>query len=980
MKQRVLTSFITICVLGVIVIVSIPFRVMAGQKKAGDAMADSIVPRLSPMPVSEAVVDLDGTWRFNSTSDIQVPGEWSMQGFRVKQGEAAHYQRHFTVPANWDDKRIKLRCDAVFSDAVISINGKQAGRHVGGYTAFELDVTALVKPGEENVIAMDVKNESPADTMCRGSFYAGHVLGGITRSIRLLALPTINLAALRVETVFDADFRDAVLTVEIEAANESATALSDLRVVLTLTAPDGRNVQLNPSQVPLTDALKGRVSIPVVAPIKWDNENPNLYTLTVHLEKSGKRLETVKQRVGFRQVEIRGTQMFVNGVPVKLRGINHHEVYPTSGRSVPKGVNRRDVELLREANVNLLRTSHYPPSAEFLEATDELGMFVECEAPIHYQDKKKFQKKLQKTPSIEALIYQQTAEMVVAYRNHPSIIFWSSANESPWGKEFINASEVLRQLDPTRPRTFNWWSPKIQTQDEAYYEIANMHYPNLRYNKGGGINGADRARKYDKRPVYSGEECHVPCYNRLELVTDPGIQNTWGQILREQWDKYYQTKNSLGMSIWAGVDDVFHFPNGDLAGFGTWGVIDGWRRKKPEWWHMKKGYSPVRILNRDNIAVSDGRMTVEVENRQNFSNLNAMKIVWKLGTASGTATADISPHEKGKLAISLSSPPASGDRLELTFTDPRGFVADQFSLPVLGLEAEPTPKPIAKQLPSTVTEVADGFTIQCGETIWQLSKLTGQIVTCNGRTAEGPRLMLLPTNKTRGRSHKRSRVKRKTPFTSPLDGWHCSDVSVKQEKTGVLATVRGTYDIAAGSYSLRFQNTGVEIAYDFTVNEEMKARQIGLVFALPHDCEIFSWRRDEGYWSVYPDDHIGRFKGTVKASEGFEATEAGPRKQPSHPWRLDNLPYGNNDFCSTKLNIVTASLKDAAGHGIEIDGQGKQHVRCWRTENAANVLIADHSNGIGEWYLAHFPPGPRLLNAGDSVKGTIRLGVFDFHE
>jgi hypothetical protein len=187
-------------------------------------------------------------------------------------------------------------------------------------------------------------------------------------------------------------------------------------------------------------------------------------------------------------------------------------------------------------------------------------------------------------------------------------------------------------------------------------------------------------------------------------------------------------------------------------------------------------------------------------------------------------------------------------------------------------------------------------------------------------------------------------------------------------------TVEGKYDGAEGSYTMTFQPGGdIAIAYDFTITKAVNPRQVGLVFSLPRECESFSWQRN-GYWDVYPEDHIARLKGTVKASEGFEATSVGPRTKPNHPWRLDNLPYGNNDFCSTKHNVLSASLHDSKGNGLTVIGEGKQHVRCWRTDTASNILVADYSNGGSERFLRGMASkDDRPLKPGDKITGTVRL-------
>ena len=455
-----------------------------------DAVTDPqiSIPRLSPVPQSvngcaSPVLDLGGTWKFNPAppagfesspagpeaagcADIKVPGEWAMQGFEVKPGTAAAYLRTFTLPNDWAGKRVKLRCDAVYSDATVFINGKPAGRHMGGFTPFELDITGLLNTGGENVIALSVLNESPADTLASGTKYACHQLGGIPRRIRLIALPETNIASLHVTTSLDASYRNAMLTLSLEAANEEGKSAGPLEVLLELRTPDGSPLPIAPAKFPI-ESLKGSVTIPIENPLKWDNEHPRLYTLAITLLEDGKPVQTLSQRVGFRQVEVKDNQMLVNGSPVKLRGVNHHEVYPLTGRSVPEGLHRLDVGLFREGNVNLLRTCHYPPDEALLTAADEFGMFVECEAPFCWAPGR----------GHTELVCRATAEMVLACRNHPSVLFWSLANESQWGDDFMASSRLARKLDPTRPQTFNWMKSGIQTVEEGFTDIANIHYP-----------------------------------------------------------------------------------------------------------------------------------------------------------------------------------------------------------------------------------------------------------------------------------------------------------------------------------------------------------------------------------------------------------------------------------------------------------------------------------------------------------------------
>ena len=930
------------------------------QRVAADDAGDSafVIPQLNPRPqqvdgVAHETVDLGGTWQFaeavppgfppiapldgKTSKPIAVPGEWAMQGFGVKPGTAAFYARAFDVPDDWQGKRIKLRCDGVYSDAIVWVNGHEAGRHSGGFTPFELDVTALIEPGPgSNTLALSVLNESVADQLASGTKYACHPLGGIPRGIRLMVLPAVHLSSLQVTTTFDAAYRDATLGLALDAVCEGAGKAADLTACVSLTSPDGKAAAVSPRRIAFS-ALKCVASLPVPQAVKWDNEHPMLYMLTIRLEAGGQRLETITRKVGFRQIEVRGNELLVNGMPVKLRGSNHHEVYPTTGRSLPAGMHRRDVALFREGNVNLLRTCHYPPDEALMEAADELGMFIECEAPFCWAP----------GDGHRELVCQQTAEMVLTYRNHPSVIWWSLANESKWGPDFVASSKLVRRLDPTRPQIFNDCGSK---SDPQYTNLINMHYP--------GHGGPAAARKGQAQPVYHGEDCHLNAYNRLELATDPALRDLWGKYIRELWDEIQTTKGSLGQSVWSGVDDTFYLSDDRTVGYGSWGPIDGWRRTKPEYWNMKKAYSPVRVAVIDRKRDNAGAIWLTVENRQNFSNLNEMKIAWRCGGQSGAVHGDIAPGATGTVPVRLDHDPQPGERLDLTFRDPRGFIADEFSLPLMAPAATPEPPPAKTGLGT-------------GDDGWACDLVSGDLLQAGKMKVSGPRLMILPMNHA-GETQMTGTTKVWKPFTDPCANWTSSTTSINP---GI--TVKASCDEAEGSYAMTFRDGGhsIDISYDFTLTKAVNPRQVGLVISLPRDCETFSWER-QGYWDVYPDDHIARLKGTVKASEGFDATSVGPRAKPEHPWRLDNLPYGNNDFCSTKHNVTTAALTDKAGHGIRIDGEGKQHVRCWRTDTAVNVLVADYSNAGSERFLRGLAArDDRPLKPGDKITGTVRLSL-----
>lgn len=811
------------------------------------------VPRLTPLPAAVnglkvGRLDLNGLWQFRPAPatdwrPIQVPGEWVMQGFTVAPGVAAGYRNDFVVPASWAGYRVKLRCDAVYSDATVWVNGRPAGGHLGGFTPFELDVTGLVRVGQRNRMALAVKNESLADTMASGTRYAAHALGGITRNLYLFAVPALNVSSLQVATTFDHAYRNATLRVMLQVANERSTPVSHVRARLTLVGPNGRPVAIRPAVVELPTLQPGQsrdqvVEIPVTAPAAWDPEHPNLYRLTCRLDAgprlgagpqvgaSSTPLQTVTRRFGFRQVEIRGNQLFVNNRPVKLRGVCRHEVHPLRGRSLTPQLWRRDAEIFRAANVNYIRTSHYPPAEEFIDACDELGLFVEEEAPFCWASN---------NSSRAALPYTMQAEleMVQRDRSHPSIIQWSLANESnPWARNFEIARKSVRELDPTRPNDFEI-AGGLGANPTPPLEIDVVHYPG----PGDPAGFANHAR-----PVLAGEYCHLNAYNRRELVTDPGVRDAWGMPFAAMWENMRASRGTLGGSIWAAIDDSFFLPDGETVGYGTWGPIDGWRRAKPEYWHMKKAYSPVRVLQRQLAPPGpDHVLRLSVENRQLFTDLRELTITWQAGSWHGRlAPPAVPPGGTGTLSLKLPGVPPAGAPLSIAFTNALGVELERELLPI-GPPVVPMPtiESLGSPLsgPPQLVQDAAVLELRNGDLSCRIDRTTGLIMqaTRGGKVvlSGGPHLMVLPLN-GEGGTQMLGREPSYAPFTEPCTAWQVQQVTAEQTGTRAAITVSGAYREAAGQYTVALDAQGMlTISYRFILRQDVNPRQWGLVFDLP---------------------------------------------------------------------------------------------------------------------------------------------------
>jgi hypothetical protein len=960
---------------------------------ASQEINNSLPIRYSPRPekvagLKQLQLSLSGSWFFHPAppdrfwllrdpprgwSKIQVPGDWTMQGFSVRPNAAAGYWRSFIVPAEWLGSRIMLRSDGVQSKAEVWINGRKAGSHLGGFTAFELDITDLLD-GAANTIALAVANESLADELASSAQYAGYQIGGITRKMYLMALPTVNIASLKIETDFDRDYSDALLRIRSTISNEGKEKANGLSCIFSVADEEGRGVplekfcseefSLNPGE-----SAKKVFEAKIQNPRQWDGEHPNLYVLAMQLKKGTEILEAVKQRFGFREVEVVGNQVFVNGRPIKVRGVNRHETHPLLGRSLNPDLWRKDAELFRNANINYIRTSHYPPAEEFLDFCDELGLFVELEAPlvwVGHGANTKWENNDPHAAAIRPLILQEVSEAIAFNWNHPSVIFWSLANESAWGPNWAEALRVADALDSTRPKTFH---------DQAFGEynnygsvslpIANFHYP--------GPQGAEKVADF-KRPILFGEYCHINTYNRQELVTDPGVRDDYGQGFSRMWEKMLATRACLGGAIWCGIDDIFYLPSGKTVGYGPWGIIDGWRRVKPEYWHVKKTYSPVRVHTTAVKAPPPGEpIQLQVSNRHDFSNLDELEVKWQVENESGEVRWNLPPHETGILKIYPKSSDLNGKRLKIDFSSRRGFLIDTEVISIGEVAADPPAYLTLKEDFLELEEEEKAHVVTGRRLRLKLDKASGQIqiaaVDNHPVLSGGPTLMIL--SQSSGPCQPDFSLDAK-PLNDPCGEWQAESVEGKVEAGVVVFVVKGKYKEAEGEYTVKVDpQEGIEISYAFVLRQKMNPRQYGMVLELPGAYDTLNWKR-RAQWSSYPKNHIGRPEGTARASIPGNKPEFS--EEPRHEWPDDQNALGTNDFRSTKSNAIWASLTAPDGYGLLLHSEGRQACRSFLNGEKVGFFIADFSTGGGDMFFAsHHQAEDRPLAIGDIIKGSIQL-------
>jgi hypothetical protein len=845
--------------------------------------------------VKQTALLLNGTWQFQFSPDhkwtsIQVPGEAAMQGYVIEHDQPLRYRKTFTIPADYRDKTVILRFDGVYSYARLWVNGVYVREHHGGFTRWETDVTSLVKTGKKNEIELEVTDRK--DDISYASGYAHHPIGGILRNVTIFALPQTHIYDFHVETQMDDQYKDAILRVGYSSEG------SEGEIEYTLTAPDGKPVSLSKNRFPLTGKSEEIHEFPVETPQKWDAEHPNLYLLTATVYQNGKEVSRFAQQVGFREIKIVNDQLFVNGQPVKLRGACRHDMHPTLGRTTTAELDSLDAVLYKQANMNFVRTSHYPCSEKFLEYCDRLGIYVESEAAVCFittwRNPGYDLSNLSDNADYADRYLSQFQEMVKTFRSHPALLFWSLGNESQYGSNFQQCRDWLLATDKTRPSIFSY--PGRQKNEPKIYDMLSIHYPDIRGNMSDqGMNTF--GFQGEGIPALFDEWAHVPCYTFATLKEDPNIREFWGISLDKMWENLFNAKGGLGGAIWGYIDERFMLPepkagkyswkellkrtrNGDefsqnCVGMGEWGIVDVWRRLKPEFWSTKKAYSPVRLLTDRITEFTTGeRLLLPVRNRFDFTNLSEISVSYTYkGVEKTLKPASIAPHKQGLLQLP-GEDWAEGESLFVRFLTAGNELIDAYTV-ALGQE---TPHQFAKhpESPLTVEESNDYLTVKGRGFEIPFQKSTGLIInaTSHGEVIieRGP-FLHLDVNES---------------FLTDAADWQKNNLTYQQKNAQVEIVLSGTYRQIAIDFRIHiFQDGQMQIDYYTTGEPNGYLRESGLKFYLPETIRHLKWQR-KGYWGYYPENSFSGNEGDVSL---YESNQSAYGKQPMQAWYLDTRNY-----------------------------------------------------------------------------------------
>ena len=633
---------------------------------------------------SERFLSLNGEWRFAWVANadkrptdfyrvdysdshwdtMQVPGLWELNGYGdpqyinigyrwreqlrndppnvpTERNAVGSYRRTIDIPASWNGKQIVASFGSVTSNIYLWVNGRYVGYSEDSKLEAEFDITRYVKPGA-NLIAFQVFS------LCDGSYLEDQDFfrfSGVGRDCFLYAREKNHIEDIRYTASLDGSFKNGIVDLEMEFPS----AAKGSTVEVTLTDPLGMAVA---SQSLRVAGAKASLTLDVGGVKPWSAEIPTLYDLTVTLSSGGRTVEAIPFRVGFRNVEIKGGQLLVNGRPILVKGANRHEMDPDNGYIVSRDRMLQDIRLMKEYNINAVRTCHYPDNNLWYELCDRYGIYVVAEANVESHGMGYGERTLAKNQAYAKAHLERNQRNVQRSFNHPSVIIWSLGNEAGNGPNFTACYEWIKSFDPSRPVQYE------QAHGGDNTDIMCPMYMDYR-----------RATEYSRgnpaKPLIQCEYAHA-------------MGNSMGGF-GEYWDLIRAEPHYQGGFIWDFVDQSQRVRRADgswiYAYGGDWNPYDG-----HDFNFCNNGlFSPDRLPNPHTeevgyyhqsvwttvVDVANGR--VEVYNEYFFRDLSNVRMVWTVlcdgrEILGGSEALDIAPQGKQQFTLPYTGKlPARGE-------------------------------------------------------------------------------------------------------------------------------------------------------------------------------------------------------------------------------------------------------------------------------------------------------------------------------
>ncbi|MCJ7582617.1 MAG: DUF4981 domain-containing protein [Candidatus Aminicenantes bacterium] len=893
---------------------------------------------------------------------IPVPSNWQMEGYGIpiylnqsypfkknppfiqhEYNPVGSYRTEFVIPDNWDNRQVFLNFDGVESAFYLWINGQKVGYSQGSRTPAEFNITQYLKPGK-NILAAEVYRWSDGSYLECQDFWR---LSGIFRDVYLYSAPFAHIRDFEVITDLDENYIHSGLKVITKITNYS---LSPQNVQLELSVRDkedfpiGRDPIIKDSieNFPAGEGKEITIETNVQNPAKWSAESPTLYTLLLVLrDRDGNILEVESCRFGFREVEKKNGQILVNGIPVLLKGVNRHEHDPITGHYVSEESMIQDIKLMKQFNLNAVRTSHYPDTPLWYDLCDEYGIYLIDEANIESHGMGyRPDTTLGNNPEWEDAHMERIIRMVERDKNHPSVIIWSMGNEAGDGVNFEACSSWIHERDSQRPVHYE------RAGQRAHVDIVSPMYMRIE----GLIKYASQPQD---RPLILCEYAHA-------------MGNSVGN-LQDYWDVIEREPQLQGGFIWDWVDQALARTTSDGRPFFAYGgdfgdnfndgnflcngLIQPDRTPNPHFYEVKKVYSYVTV---EPVDLAAG--IVSIRNKYDFISLDFLDISWEMTEDGKVIQKDVfprmnlAPRQSQEIKIPFNKPelkPGSEYLIKVLFKladetlwANKGYLLawDQFALP---FKTPLAPNPDIQDMTElSVKESNEAFTITGESFQLTIEKNTGSIESFNYHGRElvsqplSPNFWRVPTDNDNGNRM----PERQSVWRTAGPGRVVRNIDVQQPNPNEVQ-IQVDCLLPAGKSDLFIIYTifgSGDIIVESSFNPGMELPNLprfGMQMGIPGEFNTITWYGrgpHESYWDRKTGAAIGLYSGSVE--------------EQIHPY-IRPQEVGNK----TDVRWVTLTNKDGAG--FRVCGLPLLSISAWPfsmsdLEGAAHTFELNRRNSV----------------------------------
>jgi len=916
---------------------------------------------------------------------IQVPSNWEMKGygtplyvnisypFSIKEppkvtleppkdftsyeqrNPAGSYKRTFDLPADWTKQQVFLHFDGVISAFYVWINGQKVGYSQGSMTMAEFDITKYLKAGK-NTVAVEVYK------FCDGSYFEDQDtwrLAGIFRDVYLVSRPKVFMRDFFAQATLDTSYKDGLLNLSVDVKNAS-DAERCVGLTATIHDADGSpvtTIEQAAVAVAGTDTtLEMKATLPGVR--QWTAETPNLYRLVMELKSDkGETLEAIGQNLGFRTIEIKGRRVLINGKPVHWRGVNRHEHHPRMGKHVDEATMIKDIVLMKQGNVNMVRNSHYPNDPRWYALCDQYGLYVMDEANNEKHGYGMRDGRLVDDPAWVPTLVDRGDSMAHQSRNFASVVIWSMGNESGEGRSYPAMRASIEKFDTTRP-FFSDTHPGISDIGDFGYPSPERLKETL---KSGKI--ARRVWASTEQPLFMREYAHA-------------MGNSLGN-LKEFWDVIYGNPAALGGAIWDWVDqgitadyetgkvtpqveqtelelrdgEFFAYGGdfGDVPNDGNFcinGLIAPDRTVHPHYYEMKKIYQPVYFS-------LEGK-TCTIRNWYAFLDLSHLAFSWELRVAGKKDQSGVlhdivvQPHGETTVAIPYKVPQRKGEAVLVVSAKtkaadqcrPKGHrVAwEQFVITPFQAELELPAKSMGQL---TVEETDDTVVVFNDKLSVTIDKNEASITSYKVGQEELLRNAIVP-NVTKVPNDNQYR----NGFKYPVNDWRNAMSSRKLTRFSIVpaakeVTIRATFDlpwrktkdpVATYRQVYTFSDNGsvtIDAAYTYQEGRLRRFPKLGYQLALDKSYGTIRWY-GRGPHETYPD----------RKTSGEIALHERPIDQ-------FHTRYIRPQDNANRAGVRWVTFTDKAGNGLKVVGATPLNVSAW-PYSQDDLMKATHPNAMPE--------------------------------